>query len=93
MALSTAASNDDEIDQLDVIDAILESAMEEEIYIELPKGFVLGKLGKIEITDNNRPRVIVRLQKSLYGLWQSALNWYTVLHKISYCTRMCGMNG
>jgi hypothetical protein len=33
--------------------------MEEEIYIELPKGFILGKLGKIEIMDNNWPRVIL----------------------------------
>jgi hypothetical protein len=43
MALSTVASSDDEIDQHDVVDTVLESVMEEEIYIELPKGFILGK--------------------------------------------------
>jgi hypothetical protein len=56
--------------------------MEEEIYIELPKGFSTNKNGKVVLAeDHNSPRVIVRLLKSLYGLRQSALNWYATLHQ------------
>jgi hypothetical protein len=80
--LSAAAARDDEIDQIDVVGAFLESPMKEEIYIELPKGFSTNKNGKVVLAeDNNSPRVIVRLLKSLYGLRQSALSWYATLHQ------------
>jgi hypothetical protein len=82
LGLSAAAARDDEIDQIDVVGAFLESPTEEEIYIELPKGFSTNKNGKVVLAeDDNSPRVIVRLLKSLYGLRQSALNWYATLHQ------------
>ena len=83
MLLSYGAANDLEIDHLDVVTAYLESSIKEVIYLMLPACFTVYK-GRIVRKDsvpasNARDpniREIVRLCKSIYGLKQSARNWY-----------------
>jgi hypothetical protein len=43
----TNGLSQDEIDQIDVVGAFLDSPIEEKIYIELPKGFSTNKNGKV----------------------------------------------
>ena len=56
--LGLAAKQDLEVEQLDVKTTFLHGDLEEEIYIEQPKGFL--ELGK--------EHLMCRLKKSLYGL-------------------------
>ena len=82
LVLSFAAAHNYEIHQLDVVAAFLESEIKEEIYLQLPFGFgIVGgtiqdaSLCRVAYTGKREP-VCVRILKSLYGLRQSALNWY-----------------
>ena len=64
--LGLAAVQDLEIEQLDVKMVFLHDDLEEEIYMEQPKGFkVLGK-----------ENLVCHLTKSLYGLKQAPRQWY-----------------
>jgi hypothetical protein len=58
--------HDYELKQLDVKTALLHGELEEDIYMEQPKGFII--LGK--------ENLVCKLQKSLYGLKQSPRQWY-----------------
>ena len=58
-----AAAMDLEIHQMDVVTAFLANELDEEIYMEQPKGFVDGN------------DMVCKLGKSLYGLKQSARLW------------------
>src|SRR5205807_6423864 len=74
LVLSKAAAEDKEIIQLDIVTAFLESKVEEELYLKLPKEFVVSDCGKVELgLQPNRTvaPVIVQLKRSLYGLKQS----------------------
>ncbi|KAM2683111.1 hypothetical protein EV1_044763 [Malus domestica] len=63
--LGMAASMDLELEQLDVKTAFLHGNLEEEIYMEQPKGFeVKGK-----------ENLVCKLKKSLYGLKQAPRQW------------------
>ena len=67
LALSLAARFDHELVQFDVPTAFLNADVEEEVYMEMPKGF--GKDGQV-----------CRLLKSLYGLKQAPRNWDKLCH-------------
>ncbi|KAM1056289.1 hypothetical protein ACFX14_029654 [Malus domestica] len=63
--LGMAASMDLELEQLDVKTAFLHGNLEDEIYMEQPKGFeVKGK-----------ENLVCKLKKSLYGLKQAPRQW------------------
>ena len=66
MVLSIAASMNLEVEQLDVKTAFLHGDLEEEIYMQQPRGF--EKRGK--------EHLVCRLKKSLYGLKQAPRQWY-----------------
>jgi len=80
--LSRAAIENKEIVQLDIVTAFLESKVEEELYLHLPKEFGLANNGNI-ILNSNRIElgvsVTVHLNRSLYGLKQAGRNWYNML--------------
>ncbi|KAJ9551763.1 hypothetical protein OSB04_015808 [Centaurea solstitialis] len=64
--LGMVASNDLELEQMDVTTAFLNGELEEEIFMHQPEGFeVPGKEGHV-----------CKLIKSLYGLKQSPRQWY-----------------
>ena len=78
--LSFAAVCDDEIYQLDVMTAFLESRIKEEIDLQLPIRFsILGEAEPQEsfvVYIGEMDPVHVRVLRGLYGLRQAALNWY-----------------
>jgi aspartate carbamoyltransferase regulatory subunit len=64
--LSIAAMHDYELEQLDVKTAFLHGELEEDIYMNQPKGFVIP----------GEENLVCRLKKSRYGLKQSPRQWY-----------------
>jgi transposase InsO family protein len=60
-----------EVHQMDVQSAFLNGKIEEEIFMKQPPGYV----------DEAQPNAVCRLQRSLYGLKQSARCWNLELHK------------
>ena len=69
--LSLAAAHDWECHHMDVKTAFLNGELEEEIYMEQPKGFI--KPGE--------EHLVCKLKKSLYGLKQSPRAWNKKLHE------------
>ena len=70
--MSLAAHEDWELHQVDVVGAYLQGDLDEEIYMEVPKGVnVEGKEGWCW-----------RLRKSLYGLKQSGHQWKKKLDEV-----------
>ena len=55
---------------MDVKSTFLNGILEEEVYIEQPKGFV----------DANNKHMVCRLHKALYGLNQAPIEWYERIH-------------
>jgi len=85
LVLSFAVANGYDIHQLDLVAAFRESEIKDEIYLQLPLGFRIvsgaiqdSNLCRVAYTGKHEP-VCVRILKSLYGLRQSALNWYDKL--------------
>ena len=60
--------------QMDVKSAFLNGMLQEEVYVEQPKGFV----------DPHRPDDVYKLKRSFYGLKQAPRAWYDML--IGYLT-------
>jgi hypothetical protein len=72
--LAKAATEDLEIDHLDVDQAFLNPTLKETIYMELPPFF--QKLFPHLVTDTD---AFVELNKSLYGLKQAPREWYIMV--------------
>lgn len=66
VALSIAARRNMELCQLDVPQAFTQAVLEEDVYMEMPEGFVIDGM-------------VCHLKKSLYGLKQSPRNWYLLV--------------
>jgi len=66
MFISICASIDYEMDNIDVVTAFLHAKLDEEIYIAIPDGYP---------TKPGQEKMVLRLQKSLYGLKQSPYAW------------------
>ena len=64
--LSIVAIMDLEVKQMDVKTTFLHGDLEEEIYMQQPKGFV----------EEGKENLVCRLRKSLYGLKQAPRQWY-----------------
>ena len=58
-----------EVHQMDVRSAFLNGNLEEDIYMAQPEGYI----------DENKPNMVCKLKKSLYGLKQSARCWNDVI--------------
>lgn len=69
--LAIANQLDLEVHQMDVKSAFLNGELSDEIFMKQPEGFV----------DENYPKKVCRLKKSLYGLKQSARCWNLVIDK------------
>jgi len=71
MMLVLAALRNWHISELDIKTAFLYGDLDEELYMEQPKGF------KIPGQQNK----VMHLRKAIYGLKQAALAWWRVLDK------------
>jgi hypothetical protein len=67
LMLSLVAMWDYDLVQMDVPEAFLNATLDEEVYMQMPPGF-------------EKPGVVLRLLKSLYGLCQSPRNWGKLIH-------------
>lgn len=67
MIISVAAQKGWKISQLDVKSAFLQGKLDEDVYIEQPKGYV--KKGK--------EQMVYKLHKALYGLKQALRAWFS----------------
>ena len=80
--LGLVASNNYELEQLDVTTTFVNGELEEEIFMQQPEGFVVP--GKEDY--------VCKLKKSLYGLKKSPTQWYkrfdtfVTCHKLKRCT-------
>ena len=69
--LAYACSKQIKVYQMDVKSTFLNGELEEEVYIEQPRGFPLSEHGDF----------VCRLKKALYGLKQAPRAWYSRLDK------------
>nr|GFC36798.1 retrovirus-related Pol polyprotein from transposon TNT 1-94 [Tanacetum cinerariifolium] len=67
--LAYAAQKNMVVYQMDVKTAVLNSNLQEEVYISQPDGFV----------DPNKPNLVYKLKKAHYGLKQAPRAWYDML--------------
>ena len=70
MLLAVAASQGIKLTKIDISNAYLNAKVDEDIYMEVPKGVVI---------DGASEKTCLKLQKSLYGLKQAARNWYLMI--------------
>lgn len=68
-----AVQNDWEVHQMDVKAAFLNAPIDVELYVEQPEGY--------EVKSKSGKKLVLKLNKSLYGLKQSGRNWNTKLHE------------
>uniref|UniRef100_UPI0030C72576 reverse transcriptase domain-containing protein n=1 Tax=Bradyrhizobium sp. TM233 TaxID=2599801 RepID=UPI0030C72576 len=65
--------------QMDVKSAFLNGYLNEEVYVEQPKGF----------TDPHHPEHVYKLKKALYGLKQAPRAWYERLTEFLVSNGYC----
>ena len=68
--LSYATHKGFKVYQMDVKSTVLDGILEEEVYIQQPKGFI----------DPGKRDMVWKLQKTLYRLKQAPRAWYERLH-------------
>ena len=68
--LVLASREDMELVQMDVKIVFLHGDLQEEIYMQQPKGF----------EEKSKANLVCRLKKSLYGLKQALREWYHKFH-------------
>ena len=71
--MQIAANSGLTVHQMDVKTAFLNAPIDCEIYVRQPEGY--------EVRGDNGRMLVLRLNKSLYGLKQSGRNWNSLLHK------------
>ena len=69
LVIATAAQRGRKLFKVDIKNAYLNASVSEELYLEIPPGYS-------ELMNKNTKDKVMRLKKSLYGLKQSARNWY-----------------
>ena len=69
LVLAIAANKHWEVHHMDVKSAFLHGELQEEIYMQQPKGF------------QEDPSLVCKLKKSLYGLKQAPRDWYAKMDK------------
>ena len=76
LILAIVAHMDLELHQMDVKTVFLNKELEEEIYMDQSKGYIL----------QDQKRKVCKLKRSIYGLKQSSKQWYLRFYKaiISY---------
>ena len=74
MVLAIAAELDLEVDQLGVKTAFLYADLEEEVFVAQTPGY--------ETKDKDGGPLVMRLEKSLYGLAQSPGNWFHTIDPV-----------
>ncbi|CAN0307452.1 unnamed protein product, partial [Pylaiella littoralis] len=74
MVLAIAVEMDWEVIQLDVKTAFLYADIEEEVFVAQPPGY--------ETKDKDGGPLVMRLEKSLYGLAQSPGNWFRTIDPV-----------
>ena len=73
MLLQLAVNNNFTVHQMDVKSAYVNANLEEELYLDVPDGLDVGNHAEHD-------KVVLKLNKSLYGLKQSGRNWNAVFH-------------
>ena len=71
--MQLAANSNLSVHQMDVKTAFLNAPIDCEIYVRQPEGY--------EVKDKGGNLLVLKLNKSLYGLKQSGRNWNSLLHK------------
>ena len=69
LALALAASRNYVVNHFDITTAYLNAELQEELYMAQVPGF-----------ESHKPGVVYKLNKTIYGLRQSARNWNQCLH-------------
>lgn len=76
MILAVAAHQDWRVHHMDVKAAFLNGELQEEVYVQQPPGFAMGRAGQV-----------LKLRKALYGLRQAPRAWYA---KLDACLNSLG---
>ncbi|MCO5547020.1 hypothetical protein L7F22_000461 [Adiantum nelumboides] len=75
LVLDLVATEDLELNQMDVKTAFLHGDLEEDVYMVQPEGF------EMESKNPKRAKLVCRLWKALYGLKQGSRQWYLKFDK------------
>jgi histone deacetylase 1/2 len=62
--------------QIDFSNAFVQAKLDEDVYIEVPKGYTMGNNGKLVLDSSpGREEFVLKLDRSLYGLVQAPMYW------------------
>lgn len=76
LLVAITAMNKWQIQQLDVINALLHGLLDEEVYMSLPPGYNVSSVVQARYPNQ---KLVCRLLKSLYGLKQAPRQWFIAL--------------